>query len=376
MGHVGLIIKATRLCNLRCTYCHEWATGPNQTMRFPVLARLISETLTYPDHNVIDFMWHGGETTVLPMAYYEKAMLVQARFRRSGQRIRNIIQTNATRLTPEWARFLRENRFTVGVSIDGPPENHDKYRRYVNGRPSFDDVVRGINLLREHRVPFGVLMVVDQGVLDLGPDRVFDFIVEHNIWNIGFCSAKPTNQPDALPGTPTVHYTDPVTMNAFMTRIYDRWLEHGNTMISIREISAINASLAHDGPVACTLAGGCLGTYFVVEPNGDMAHCDLFLGDPGYDVGNIMRDSFTAIKNSINLQRLKEQNEHALSQMRGCPEFEVCNGWCPHERYLSVRHNPAHRSDCCGLRDLISHIKTRQTEARQPAEPALQVITR
>src|SRR5262249_53049397 len=158
----------------------------------------------------------------------------------------------ATRITPEWARFFKQNQFMVGVSLDGPPEVHDVYRRYVNGRSSFSDVSRGMNILREFRVPFGVLMVVDEGVLALGPDRVFDFIVEQKIDNIGFCSVKPTNQPDALPGTPADHYTDPARMNAFVKRIYDRWLAHGDPRISIREISTIHASLAHDASPACT----------------------------------------------------------------------------------------------------------------------------
>src|SRR5581483_2761405 len=102
MGHVGLIVKATRLCNLRCSYCHDWRSGPDQTMSFPVLARMTAAALRDPEHQLIDFVWHGGETTLLPAGFYEKAMAVQARFRRPGQGIVNIIQTNGTLLTPKW----------------------------------------------------------------------------------------------------------------------------------------------------------------------------------------------------------------------------------------------------------------------------------
>ena len=170
-------------------------------MSFPVMSRTIAAALRDPDHKLVSFIWHGGETTVLPQTFYEKALLVQARFRREDQRVRNVIQTNGG-VTPDWARFFRANRFAVGMSLDGPPEIHDRYRRYASGRPSFQDVARGIKLLRESDVPFGALMVIDEGALQVGPDRVFDFFVEHEIKSFGFLGAKPTNQPNAKPCTP------------------------------------------------------------------------------------------------------------------------------------------------------------------------------
>src|SRR5438105_7905485 len=136
MGAITLIIKGTRLCNLRCAYCHDWRAERDQVMPFPVLARLMAAALTDPQHAAVDFIWHGGETTLLPTTFYEKALLVQSRFRRPGQLVGNTIQTNGTRLTPEWLRFLRDNQFGVGVSVDGPPQLHDRYRRYASGRPS------------------------------------------------------------------------------------------------------------------------------------------------------------------------------------------------------------------------------------------------
>lgn len=369
MGSCTLIIKATRLCNLRCTYCHDWRAGPDQTMSFPVMARMISAALRDPEHEIVDFIWHGGETTVLPIVFYEKAMLVQSRFRRAGQVVQNSIQTNGTRLTSAWARFLREGRFSVGISLDGPPELHDRDRRYASGRPSFDDVMSGIRLLREHEVAFSVLMVIDEAALALGPDRIFEFFLEQDIRDYGLIAATPTNQPSAAPATPTSHYVDPTRMGAFLCRIFDRWQEQGDPRIHIRELESIRGRLAGDRHSICKLAGGCLGQYYMVEPSGDVAHCDLFVGDQRYGLGNIMQVDFSAMRRSARLGVLKRENQHALESMRACPEFAVCNGWCPHERYLSARHDPAHRADCCGLRDLIDHIRRRQADA--PLKPLL-----
>ena len=115
----------------------------------------------------------------------------------------------------------------------------------------------------------------------------------------------------------------------------------------------------------CTLAGGCLGRYYAVEPNGDLAHCDVFVGDGRYTLGNVTHDSFADVRERDALQALRAENEAALQAMRACPSFAVCNGACPHERYLAVRHDPAHRAECCGWRTLIDHVR-----AHERARPA------
>src|SRR5262245_50285571 len=123
--HVALFVKATRLCNLRCSYCNDWRVGHNQIMTFPVMAAMTGKVLQDPLHDSVEFIWHGGEPTLLNRIFYEKAIHAQARLRRPGQVIFNSLQTNATRLDEEWARFFRSNRFSVSISLDGPAFLHD-----------------------------------------------------------------------------------------------------------------------------------------------------------------------------------------------------------------------------------------------------------
>jgi uncharacterized protein len=356
MGYLSLIVKATRLCNLRCTYCHDWRAGPNQTMSFLVLARMIASALRDKEHDIVHFIWHGGEPTVLPLSFYEKALLVQSRFRKPGQVVANLIQTNGTQLTESWARFLRDNRFSVGVSLDGPPEIHNRSRIYGSGRPSFEDVSNNLNLLRKYDIPFSVLMVIDEEALVIGPQRIFDFFLKMDIKNYGLLAATPINQPNAIRGTVANHYVDPKRMAKFLIKLYDCWKEHGDPTIRIREFEGIFQRI-HGKPASCTLEGGCFGQYYIIEPNGEVAHCELFQGDSRYTLGNILEKTFAAFRTSSELRSLSEANQHELDLMKTCPEFSVCNGWCPHERYLSVRHNPDYSTNCCGLYDLITHIR-------------------
>ncbi len=357
--HIGLIVKGTRLCNLRCKYCHDWRVGRDQVMPFEVMLPLISGALQDSAHQSVEFIWHGGETTLLPISFYEKAVFLQSRFRRAAQTVRNTIQTNGTRLTSEWISFFRANQFAVGISLDGPPELNDHVRVHPSGRGSSTEIRRGMDLLREGGVPFSVLMVIDEDSLDMGPDRIFDFLLTSGINSVGFLAAKPLNQRSAVPGTQVAHYVDPKRMNAFLKRIYDRWLSEGAGAMRIRELESLRARIGGDGARTCTLAGNCFGQYFLVEPDGTVAHCDVFDGDDHYTLGNVVRESFAAIRGAQRLESLKSEWHADQNQMSSCPEFGVCQGWCPHESYVSKRHNLSHFPGCCGLRDLIEHIRSK-----------------
>jgi uncharacterized protein len=357
--YLGLIVKATRLCNLRCSYCHDWRSGSNQIMSFPVLAQLTARALGDPTHEVVEFIWHGGEPTLLTHSFYERAVYLQARLRRPGQTIRNSLQTNGTRLDSSWAGFFRDFQFRVSVSLDGPPAVHDRHRRYVSGRPSFEDVRRGLHELRDNGVPISVLMVIDRETIELGPDPIFDFFLEEGINNYGLLAAKPTNQPDAPSGTPAPHYVTPAEMCRFLSAYFDRWVAHGDPSIRIREFDGLLNRLSDRRADVCTLAGDCFGRYYLVEPDGEVAHCDLFVGDPAYTVGNVLTDSFSSFRDGPAIFRLRGSNDRALAAMRRCPDFGICNGWCPHERYVASRHYSGFTGDCCGLRELIHHMRER-----------------
>ena len=367
---LSLIIKATRQCTLRCAYCHDWRGRSRLVMSFPVMARIIAQALA--EHERVHFIWHGGEPTLLPISFYEKALLVQARLRRPGQKIGNCIQTNATKLTPAWARFFRANNIQVGISIDGPAHLHDSHRSYRSGKGSYDQVIRGLRLLKEHEVQFSGLVVVDEGTLEFGAQRLLDFLVGEGVRSFGLLAAKPRNEPVAEAGTTAAHYIEPARMSAFLMNLYDAWLSRGDQNVKIRELEGLKAQIKGVSARSCTLSGECWGHYYMIEPDGTVVGCDVFSGDPRYTLGNIMNTSFTRIANSAGLLQLKKEHLDAMEAMRGCPEFPVCKGWCPHERYVSIRHNKLHRDDCCGLRDLIAHIRNRMAdEPKMSSQPVL-----
>ncbi len=135
-----------------------------------LLEKFIKEYIESQANDHILFTWHGGEALIRPLDSTKKVVRLQAQYGR-GRIIDNSIQTNGTLLTDSWCRFFKENNWLVGISIDGPQEFHNEYRLTKQGRPSFVNVMRGINLLNKHGVEWNAMAVVN----DFNGDYPLDF---------------------------------------------------------------------------------------------------------------------------------------------------------------------------------------------------------
>ena len=163
----NLMIKpAGSLCNLDCHYCYYLDKAEIYHGRQPRMSEDMLETLTkqYIESNdvpEVTFNWHGGEPLVMGLDFYRKAVELQRRFA-SGKIIHNTLQTNGTLVTPEWADFFRANDFLIGISIDGPADIHDKFRKDKGGQPTFNKVMHAVSLLRQRGVQFNTMTTVNK----------------------------------------------------------------------------------------------------------------------------------------------------------------------------------------------------------------------
>ncbi len=148
-------------------------------------------------------------------------------------------------------------------------------------------------------------------------------------------------------------------METFLCRFFERWVAHGDATIQVREFGSLLRRLSGREASTCVLAGHCFGSYFLVEPDGETAHCDLFIGDPMYSFGNVVSHSFADFRLGPAMRTLRKHRRDEIDAMRACPNFTVCSGWCPHERYTALRHDPDFSRTCCGLSGLINHIRSR-----------------
>jgi len=96
------------------------------------------------------------------VSFFEKVVALEKKYQRPHQNIENDLQTNGVLLNDEWCAFLRDNRFLVGLSIDGPQELHDRFRVDKGGQPTFEKVFAAGQLLHKYKVPFNTLTVVNR----------------------------------------------------------------------------------------------------------------------------------------------------------------------------------------------------------------------
>lgn len=365
-----MIMKATRLCNLRCTYCNQWREGPNQVMSFPVLARAVRDVLRAPGVRHVQFVWHGGEATLLPTSFYRKALWLQQQFRQPGQVVRNAIQTNATHLNDEWLAFLRRYGVSVGVSLDGPPEVHDQRRLDVSGRPTSARVHAGLERLRSAGVEHGILLVVDDAIVDVGPERVLAYLLDIGVTHVDLLNALPMNTPVGAPWNgaylPWPRYID------FLRGMFRSWWPEHAERLWIRELGGLVQQLGGGPPATCVFAGDCFGGFLTIDPSGDVSACDKYVDDAGYHFGNLLTQDLTSVLSSGGLHTVRSDNDTAVDRMRDCPWFSVCHGGCPHDRYTSLRRRPDSDQRCCGFAPLLSEMAHRLAEegAFARAEPA------
>ncbi|HBC3953251.1 TPA: radical SAM protein [Vibrio parahaemolyticus] len=353
-SHSFLIMKATRLCNLRCTYCHSWREGKGNTMPFEILAKTIRDVLSAKDVKRVDFIWHGGEVTLLKPSYIKKALWLQSHFKQNGQIITNSIQTNATNLSKEWLNLLYDFDFEVGVSIDGPKELHDRYRLKKNGTGSFDSVKTGINKLREKGIPFGALAVINEDALNIGAKDYLDFLISMDLDGVALLNAIPEeyHPKEGESYLPWQRFVN------FLHEMFKVWWDDYRNTINIRELNGLVENAKNKKPTVCEFAGDCMGQFLTIEPNGIVSACDKYIGDKTHQFGDLHTETLSELlKNSLNLDLAIDKANKGVSKMTDCEYYKICRGGCPHDVQLNMQNSEGWKGTCCGMKALMSEIQ-------------------
>lgn len=366
-----MLKPAGSLCNLRCKYCYYleknnlYQDQKSHVISDQMLEKFIKEYIesqTTPD---VLFCWHGGETLMRPISFYRKALELQRTYAR-GRRIDNSIQTNATLLTDEWCEFFRENNFLVGVSIDGPQEFHDEYRRTATGKPTFHKVMQGIRLLNKHGVEWNALAVVNDFNADY-PLDFYHFFKEIGCHYIQFTPIveRKISRNDGLSLAPGMEEggelidfsVTPAQWGNFLCTIFDEWVRNDVGQYYIQIFDATLANWVGVQPGLCTLAKEC-GHAGVMEFNGDVYSCDHFVY-PEHLLGNIQNKTITEMMYGEKQKAFSRLKHDCLPQQcRECQWQFACHGECPKNRFVRDKYgNPGLNYLCRGYRQFFEHVK-------------------
>ncbi len=371
-------------CNLDCKYCFYLSketlpggpgTGELKDETLETFIRQYIEGTTGPE---VVFSWQGGEPTLRGLGFFKRVVSFQKQYAKPGQRVENDLQTNGVLLNEDWAAFLKENHFLVGLSIDGPRELHDRYRINKGGAPTFDKVMAAANLLRRTGVRFNTLTCVHRFNADRPLDvyrflrreldstyiqfipivqiRGFETTAPHT-WDterlpiVGSAQSKP-DHPDSIV---TEWSVESDRYGYFLSRVFDEWKRRDIGKVLVNHIETLVAQHLGLPSQICIYHEFC-GKGVALEHDGSVYSCDHYVY-PEYRLGNLNQ---TPVADMVfSQQQVKfgyAKSEKLPRYCRECEFLSDCWGECPKNRLLRTPDGePGLNYLCSGLKKFFKH---------------------
>lgn len=380
-------------CNLNCTYCfytektEMFPQDENYQMSDEVLEVFIRKYIQAQPAMEVAFVWQGGEPTLMGLEFYQKAVVLQKKYA-GGKKITNSLQTNGTLLDDAWCIFLKEHNFLVGLSLDGPDFIHDRYRRQCDGAPSFQNVMKGLRLLKKHEVDYNVLCCITKEAA-YRPDDIYRFFKNEGVKYIQFIpivernpdrtakklglhlAAPPAVQAEAIQADVTEWTVESEAYGNFLIKIFDRWVRQDVGKIYVMNFEWALTSWMGLASTVCVFAEQC-GESVVMEHDGGVYACDHYVY-PDYYLGNIL----TAQPGEMAVT--DKQKKFGLQKSAGLPEYCLdceakfaCQGECPKHRFLLTPTGEAGLNYlCAGYKKYFRHIHPYMKVMRQLIENGL-----
>jgi len=365
------------LCNLDCEYCFYlekevlYPEKSNFRMTDEVLENYIRSYIETQPVNEVSFAWQGGEPTLLGVKFFRRVVELQKKYG-EGRQISNAFQTNGTLLDDGWGEFLRESGFLVGVSIDGPARLHDRYRVDKGQKPTFERVMRGIEVLKKHEVEFNTLTVVNRANAR-HPLEVYRFLKKIGS---GFIQFIPLVERSVEPGSesgldlaapPDPEEKNPHTLvtswsvraddyGEFLVKIFDEWVRQdvGKTYVQIFDVTLGNWTGMGGG--LCIFSEKC-GLGLAMEHNGDLYSCDHYVY-PKFKLGNIMNLGLGEMVDSVFQKKFGSDKSDSLPDYcRRCEVRFACHGECPKHRFIRTPSGePGLNYLCTAYKRFFKHV--------------------
>lgn len=366
-----MLKAAGSACNLDCQYCYyldkaQQYGGKQARMSEAMLEEYVKQYIEANAVDTVTFCWHGGEPTLLGVDYYRKAIEFQKKYAK-GKKIENTLQTNATRIDPEWCAFFRRNKFLVGVSLDGPQDIHDRFRTDKGGRPTWARVMRSVKMMSDAGVEFNTLSTVNSLCAGRGAE-VYEFlksvgshymqflpVVEHVVNKPGF--HRPFIVAPSYEGARLAEWSIGAReYGEFLIDIFRKWVVADIGEYYVQMFDATLAQYVGVRPGVCSMLETC-GDALVVEHNGDVYNCDHFVY-PEYKLGNIMETPLAEIYKSPRRSEFGLAKRRSLpAECMNCSFYFACRGECPKHRFDRNLDGTAKNSLCEGLKAYFEFTK-------------------
>ncbi len=346
-------------CNLDCSYCYyrdksEIYSGNMPLMSEELLEEYIRQYICGTSQQSVSFCWHGGEPLMAGLPFFRRAMELQKKY--AGDKvIENSLQTNGVLLNEEWCSFFADNNFLIGLSLDGPEDIHNAFRRDCGGAPTFARVMKGVELLKNKGVEYNILSTVNSHSEERGAE-VYRFLrsLSHYMQFlpvVEYVRERPGKRPLIVSPDEEDAVEAPWSVSAigygkFMCDVFDEWVKYdvGNYFVQLFDITLGN--WCGVAPSLCAFGEVC-GDGLVVEHNGDVYSCDHFVY-PEYRLGNIKDKELAAMYKSNDQQQFGRDKRDALPmECKRCTYNFLCHGECPKHRFAYAKNGEPYMNVLC-----------------------------
>lgn len=358
MPPVSILIKpASSGCNIACKYCfYHSIANSRQVANYGIMSEeqletLVKETIKYAD-DFACFAFQGGEPTLAGLNFFKKAVELQQKYNTKNLTIQNTIQTNGTLIDEEWARFLVENKFLVGLSLDGPRGVNDFCRVTCQGESIFDKVLETIALFEKYKVDFNVVSVVTSKTVDR-VSGIYNFFKKKGFRYLQFIPCL-----DEKYGEHGEYSLTPKVYGEFLCKLFDLWYEDFSKglQIDIRMFSNLAQMAAGYAPEECGMCGKC-NTYFVVESDGSVYPCDFYTQDE-WKLGSV-ENGFSNLYKSEKSIKFMEISHKTEPECKECRYFYLCRGGCRRWRDMQLNGELELNYLCEGFKIFFAHCESR-----------------
>ncbi len=343
-------------CNLRCRYCYYLDKGKfsshqkQSRMSFDLLEKLIRQTIQASSGPIVSFTWHGGEPTLAGLDFYQKAIELEKKYLPKNWQVWNNLQTNGILLNDHWVHFLKENRFDVGLSLDGNQWVHDANRLDLRQSGSYQRVLAAAKRLKAAGIEPDLLCTVNAATIKQ-PLEVYQALRELDTGWIQFIPIVIRLKN----GQMAPESIDASQYGTFLCTVFDEWVHHDLGRLDVQLFAETARVLAHGKASLCWMSETC-GRVLIVEEDGAVYSCDHFV-DENHRIGNLFQNSLADLANSAAQLAFGNQKKQALSaECRACPYLAYCHGGCLKDRFAqSSTKEKNHYYLCGGLKQFFGH---------------------
>lgn len=360
-------------CNIDCKYCYYlekeklYPSEKRFRMSDDILEKYVRQLI---DASIeagmreVNFAWQGGEPTMLGVDFFRKVVRLQELYAPNGVKITNAFQTNGILLDEDWGAFFKDNGFLIGISIDGPKAIHDRYRIDRAGRPTFDKVMKGLEILQRHGVEHNALTTVHRANGGKGKE-VYRFLKGLGIEFMQFIPIVERSNAEGLAKAPQIDpsaesaVTDwsvsPRAYGKFLCDVFDTWFRRDIGKVFVQHFDVMLGKWMGTPAGLCVFAETC-GDGLAVEHDGSLYSCDHYVY-PEYKLGNIEAASLQDMLWTERQKKFGQDKRNTLtSQCKGCSYLFACNGGCPKHRIAkSADGETGHNYFCEGYTMFFRH---------------------